>query len=310
MVEHDNKIQKVYAHKIMLKLLTYLFTALVCILLLPPVALSVSPIAIGVPDDVLVDYHSFMRGRNPKDITDYSGPDSRRDVVEVILFQQALKLGGMDCKILFRPVPTYRRLLEELRAGNIASAGASFWIYDLEKDIKSQYISEPVIDNGEYEAGLYTAPDNLKALDAKTLADVRKLTAASNRYWIPDWLTLTSLHLRDLHHIQNWKTMVRMVANKRADFLLAPFQSTEEMVLEVDNMTLVPIKGLKVGLQGSRHFAISKKYPEGRKLYQALQRGVAKLKEQGRFRQAYMQCGFIHPGTKDWLFINPPDEGK
>ncbi|MFX6036180.1 hypothetical protein ABTE74_22595, partial [Acinetobacter baumannii] len=43
-----------------------------------------------IPDDVLLDYRRFLAGRDPASVTDYGGPLSRRDVVEVVLIHQAL----------------------------------------------------------------------------------------------------------------------------------------------------------------------------------------------------------------------------
>lgn len=281
--------------------------AIISASLVPGHAADTLTVVIGAPDDVLVDYHAFMAGRHPKDIVDYSGPSSRRDVVEMVLFQQALILGGLTAPVEFKAAPTYRRLGEELLSGSITGAGTSFWLTDLEKDSSKYFITEPVIRNGEFEAGLYTAPDNTKAMHADTLEKVRELTAASNRYWTPDWLTLTALGLRGLQHIQNWKTMVRMVAYQRADFLLAPFQQTDGMRLHVDHMILDPIPGIKVGLQGSRHFAISKNAPQSNEVFDALQLGLSKLRTQGKITQAYQQCGFFNAKAKDWLQIYQPE---
>ena len=261
-------------------------------------------IILGVTDDVLADYHLFLAGRAPLSITDYSGPHSRRDVVEVVLFQQALALGGLPTPIRFKAVPTYRRLGAELREGIITGAATSFWLNDLEEDLELYRISKAVIENGQFEAGLYTNTDNARAMDANTLAKIQTLSAASNKYWIPDWTTLRALNLDTLTHIQKWTTMVRMVFNQRADFLLAPFQQTDGMLLSVDNMTLTPIPGVKVGLHGSRHFVVSKPRPNSDQIFKALQKGLAIMKSQGTINRAYRHSGFFNHNAKDWLMLN------
>ena len=50
--------------------------------------------AVLVPNDVAADYEAFLDGRDPQTITDFSGPFARRDVVEVVVTQQALARGG------------------------------------------------------------------------------------------------------------------------------------------------------------------------------------------------------------------------
>lgn len=261
-------------------------------------------IKVGVPADVLEDYIVFLGDRDPLKITDYSGYKSRRDVVELVLFQQALALGGETARVIFVAGPTYERIVDEIRGGHLTGSGTSVWDSDLEKTKNLFFITDPIIENGQFEAGLYTALSNAKARSADTLEKVRELTAVSNRNWTPDWLTLNAFDLKAVRHIQNWKLMVRNVATQRSDFLLAPFQQTEGMLLQVDDMTLAPIPGLKVGLIGCRHFAISKKYPNSDRIFAALQQGVRLMKKQGTFDKAYTHSGFYNLETKDWLQLN------
>ena len=58
--------------------------------LLPGWAMAEPLLPALIPDDVLRDYQAFLAGRDPVAITDYGGPLSRRDVVEVVLIHQAL----------------------------------------------------------------------------------------------------------------------------------------------------------------------------------------------------------------------------
>ncbi|WP_319469541.1 hypothetical protein [uncultured Pseudodesulfovibrio sp.] len=83
------------------------------------------------------------------------------------------------------------------------------------------------------------------------------MTAVSNKNWKSDWNTLEGLHLKKITHIQHWEIMTKIVDQMRADFLLAPFQPTKGMYLTVNDIHLKPITGIKVGLVGSRHFAVS-----------------------------------------------------
>lgn len=261
-------------------------------------------LSIGVPTDVLQDYVQFIGNRTPQGITNYGGPHSRRDVVEVVLIQQALSLGGLDSPIAFSPAPTYLRMLKELETGRTALTATSIWLSDLSDDASVYRVSDAVIENGQFEAGLYTSEYNSTAHSASTLSHVRRLTAVSNRYWTPDWATLSEMNLKNLRHIQDWKTMVRTVSFKRADFLLAPFQPTKNMSLRVDGMTLVPIPNIKVGLKGSRHFAISSKYPGAEIVYQALQKGLGILKTKGVLERAYRESGFFNQNVQGWKRLN------
>ena len=53
-------------------------------------------IDIYIRDDVYEDYTTFVNNRDVLQITDFSGQAIRRDVVDMIIAQQALSLGGFD----------------------------------------------------------------------------------------------------------------------------------------------------------------------------------------------------------------------
>ena len=262
-------------------------------------------LTIIIEKDVLDDYKKFIENKNPLKLTDFKDKYSRRSTIELVLLQQALEKGGYKKPSLkFILTPSYTRKIVQLKSGLGFSSGTSMWIYDLEKSKDFLYISDPLIKNGEYEAGFYTIETNKKALNVKSLEDIQKLTAISNKYWIPDWKTLENLKLKKLINTTKWKFIVRMVSIKRGDFLLASFQNTEDLSFFSEGTKLVPIQGLKVGLQGSRHFAISKNYPKSKELFKALNKGMKILRKEGIIKKAYEQSGFFNEKVKNWKKLN------
>lgn len=261
-------------------------------------------VSIIAQPDVYNDYILFLNGRSPIEITDYSGAMSRRDVIELVLVQQALALGGLTQKLHFKIAATYIRAILELQLGNVTLIGNSAWLSDLAPISKNIFISAPVIKDGDFEAGLYTSVGNFRGMAADTLTKIKQLSAVGNKTWKPDWEALKALNLKELHHIPAWKTMVRTVSEKRIDFLLAPFQQTPDMILDVDGMLLTPIHGVKISLRGSRHFAVSKTHPHGKKIFAALEKGLRILHERGTIEKAYSQCGFFNKNVRDWKRLN------
>lgn len=261
---------------------------------------------VAVPQDVLRDYALFLAGRNPLGITDYSGPHSRRDVIEIILFRQALAYGGIHQRPTFETMPSYARILEELSSGRTAVLGTSAWRTDLARS-GDVFISSPLVEDGQFEAGFYTAPGNARALNADSPEKLRQLSAACNSSWKRDWETLEALGVKDIRAVSTWENMVRLVRSQRVDFLLAPFQPTNALRLVVDGMILIPIPGIKVGLAGSRHFAVSKNHPAGKRLFAALQSGLAIMRSKGLIRKAYGQCGFFNAKTRTWRLLTAPN---
>ncbi|MGL1931552.1 MAG: hypothetical protein OCC45_07285 [Desulfotalea sp.] len=250
-----------------------------------------------VTSDVLSDYYKFLGDRSPLEINVYSGKYSRRDVIEVVLLQQALKRGGLDAEIVFLTANTYLRTLEEVISGRAAITANTVWLDDIIKSQQNLLSSPAMIRSGEFHVGIYTSQQNNDVLEVQSTRDLREFSAISNKNWKADWLTLQELGISNIIHTQKWISMVRMVNARRVDFLLAPFQSTPGMVMKIDEITLVPIPGVKVNLVGSRHFAISPKHPHSLKIQQALGLGIQRMRDIGLIKKAYLETGFCTPAV-------------
>lgn len=266
-------------------------------------------ISAAVDEDLILDYQLFVGKSDPLKISNFKGPGSRRAVIELILLQQALHLGGFDRKLVLRPENSYLRSLRLIQDGQVALSGTLIWKADLEGYEDSVLISPPLIPQDYFEVGIYTHSTNEKALNATTLAELRQLSAASNIHWKTDLTALNQLGIKKIHNTNAWMQMVRMVVAKRADITLAPFQPNPNMSLLAGSLELVPIPGVKVGLPGTRHWAISPKHPYTEAIEAALKRGIPILQANNTVRRAYEEAGFFHPTVKNWTLLNPPSEG-
>ena len=260
----------------------------------------------AVDQDIINDYLLFVGERDPLRIDHYAGPGARRDVIELLLLQQALHLGGLSEKLILRPENSYLRIIKLLRDGQVAISGAPKWLEDIDPYREHLLISPAVVADGEFIVGLYTRPNHQRALGAQTRAAISQLSAASNNHWQADVRTLKALGIQKIYYTTYWEQIVRMVLAGRADFTLAPFQSNPDMKVQLENLELVPIPGIKVALSGSRHWAISKHHPLGERIFNALQKGIQQLHTQGTIQRAYEECGFFHPAVRDWELLNPP----
>ncbi len=278
--------------------------AIVAVVALP--AQGEGRFVVAVPTDVLEDCRKFLRGRDPQSVTDFGGPFTRRDVVEVVLLQQALRRGGWNQRVELEALPNVARILREIEWAHAACSGTSFWREDIPAASTSFYFSDATVEMGQFEAGLYTVATNQRAMAAQSLADVQRLTALSNRGWIVDWRTLEQLGVVHLQHVGQWPAMPKMVAGGRADFLLAPFQASADLSLTVDAIRLVPIPKLKIGLRGTRHFLVSRRHAGAAALLDGLNAGLSTLRQKGVIRQAYEQSGFFNPRVAQWTTLRAP----
>lgn len=265
---------------------------------------------IVLPHDVLEDYqkHSnhlaaFATDSSATAIS-FSSPYARRDVVEVQLLLIALRRGGLSATPVFITADSYSRILRVLSENDALISGNTMWLSDVDKN-PQLFASSALIRNGESEAGLFTTKTNLKVRGITSIKELQNLSAVSNRVWVEDWNALTSMRLRELQHQPTWDAMVRLVNSHRADFLLAPFPSTEDLSFKVGVVELLPIGPWKVQLFGSRHFAIAKNHQRSYMVLRALDDGLLQLHNDGSVAKALHESGFFNPKVKSWTVVNP-----
>lgn len=260
--------------------------------------------SIAVLPDIHRDYERFLRGRDLHSLSYYGGDYARRDVIELVLMLQALKLGGFDQPVVFADEENYFRSIRNLIDGKSLSIAGTLWQQDLIPQQEKLYITAPVVKDGQFVVGLYTAPKNLSARSSTTLTALTQLSVVTSRQWQPDLQTLEQLGFKRIMFTPNWLNIARMLNAGRADLTLSPITNSADKSLKVEGIRLVPIEGVKIAIRGSRHWAASRKHPLGDAFYQALVKGMQQLQDQGTIERAYRECGFFHPDLKDWKLLN------
>jgi len=254
---------------------------------------SSTDVLIYIRDDVFEDYQSFIGNRDVLTIKNFSGKTIRRDVVDMIIAQQALQLGGFTSEFSYVPGKVNFRNTKMLQNGDLLISFDSYWKSDAQALADKIYISDAVIRNGEYVAGIYTSPYNQKTLQVRELDDLKDLTAISTPLWRTDWQTLHSLPLKELITENSWLSMARMVNLQWVDFMLMPFNSTPDKSFTMEKIHLVPVNNVAIVLKDSRHFVISKIHPQGKSAFIAINKGLQILREHGAITKAYTQAGFF-----------------
>ncbi|WP_105167391.1 hypothetical protein [Pseudoalteromonas sp. T1lg23B] len=251
-----------------------------------------------IRDDVFADYQRFLKGRSPLDVDDFSGGYIRRDVVDMVLIQKALLLGGFDKKFTYQTGNVNFRNTKLLEQGKLLLSFDSYWLADARPLEQHVYISEAVIRHGEYYAGIFYAPDNHQVLNLSHWDELKTLSAVSTPRWRTDWSTLQQLPLKN-HVIEHeWVAQARMVSMKWVDFMLMPLMPSKNNEYKLEGIHLVAHPKWVVLLDGSRHFVVSKLHPEGERAFAALQQGLKQLRAQGIIKKAYAQAGFIPDWSK------------
>ncbi len=258
---------------------------------------------VAVPQDVWEDHRRFLNGRYAHEVTFYGGPGARRDVIELVLLQQALRLGGWREGLFPLTLPTDVRLLHEVAIGHAVLAGTTYWLEDIRQEASDLVPSSAWVAPGEFEVGVYVRPGNRRALAVRSAQALRGLSAVSCRDWRVDWRTLSAMGLKALLHAPSWDSMPAMVAAGRADFLLAPFQPNADMSLTVGSVRLVPVPGLKVRLAGTRHVPLSRHAPQFERVHASLELGLRQMRARGVIRRAYTESGFFNARVSGWTVV-------
>ncbi|WP_304635166.1 hypothetical protein [Pseudoalteromonas sp.] len=270
---------------------------------LPAHSIDANEVVIFIRDDVFDDYSRFLKGREPIEVKDFSGAYIRRDVVDMIIAQQALILGGFTKPFRYHKGNINYRNTKLLENGKLLISFDSVWSLDANKLTRDVYVSAPVIREGEYFAGVYTSPRNEKVFKINQLSDFSQLTAVSTPRWQTDWQTLSALPLKELLREDEWLSQVRMVSMQWVDFVMVPLMPSLNNRYILEDINLVAVPDVLLQLNDSRHFIISKKHPDGKAAYTALQKGLQQLREAGAIEKAYREAGFI-PDLTHYTVIN------
>lgn len=283
------------------------FISFIILLLLTPAFASASktpPLEIkaAVAEDVFTDFKKFLNGRPPESVDDFSGTYARRDVAELILLHQVLRLGGLKFTIKYIQAPSYQRALLEINKGHIDILANPCWSYDLENP-EAVWSSEPTIRQGEFTAGLYGKINTINKMKGIALSDLLKKRVATAFAWKSDHQALIDAGFTNIMDGYDWPRLIRALKHDRVDLILAAFRPSKDLSFIEQEETLVPLPGYRIVLNGERVWAVSRKSPHGKKIIAALSQGLREARKRKLLLKAYTQSGFFSPQVNDWVVL-------
>lgn len=265
-------------------------------------ARTINMIRVSANEIITSQYREWVGNTPPWEIDNFSYKDSHRGTIELILMFKALKIGGIDVMVSFVEVPNYTRALIEARRGKADLPAETIWRPDA--DSKFFYITDPIFRKGEIELGVYVLPTNAKILEVRSVKELQMFSAVSSSNWLMNWGALGEMGV-ERHSAPRIELMYKMVKAGRADFFLTSFTRKDDFSSEQAGVRLIPIPNIKVGLNNSRHFAVSKASPHGKRIFEALQKGLKLLRKDGVIRKAFEESGYLDHRVKNWKRIYP-----
>jgi hypothetical protein len=244
----------------------------------------------------------FLNGRKWTEVSNYAGLGSG-GLVEQAIFRRAVMLGGLDAHFRDFIVPNSARARESIRSGVVVGGGSATWHMYFLENRDDFYESDVLVPDGHFEKGLYALASRLPRI--RGAADLHTLTIVSTQSWQLDWGTLERLKFGRLLSVPTKDQQFRMVQSGWADVLLHDFSSSPDMSVEIKGIRLVPVPGVKIGLNGTRHLLVSRRHPDGAKVFAALQRGLQIMQKNGEIERAFIESGFYNKTAHKWLLLKP-----
>jgi hypothetical protein len=257
------------------------------------------PITLSVADQP--KYRDFAEGKDFKKAFSYRSSDfDSSPVLETVLIRRALVLGGLRPNFVFVDIPNTERERTLVRDGEVVVAGTSQWDFFCDENAAVLYKSAVIIPDGAFEKGLYTTKEKAATLRVRSVGDLAALTVCSSSNWRVDWKTLSALGFRSLENVASIPSMFKMVHSDRGDVTVQSFSGNPDLSVTSEGITLYPVPGVKLLLQGTRHFVVSKRHPSGKLVFDALQKGLAVMAKEGEIRRALVESGFFNAAVRNW----------
>lgn len=230
-----------------------------------------------------------------------------RCVASLMILKNALKLGGIDAQITFLKTPNVKREEDELLKGYAVISSHLFnkSSIDHPKYKDKIYISDPVIKDGEFEKGIFCLSGNHKLENVRTIEDLKNAgRPLIGIHWSKECQFLNDLGIQKIVKGPTMDCLFRMIKAGRADWIPLGFHNSKDLSISRSGITLVPVKGIKFALTESRHFIVSREHPDGKKIFDALQKGIRIMRRNGSIKKLLTQGGFYCRATRDWIVLN------
>ena len=242
--------------------------------------------------------------------------DKDLPVITLVILKQALHHGGLLVKFDFMRSPNHARSQALVQSGDVLVAMVDIEDDSTPKDtLKSSSLgSSPIIYRG-----IFGLESNHALMKVKTLKELKKFTAVTNSSWDDTIALLQEISPAELYLAPNRDSLFKMIAYRNFDFTALNFKEKPEKGYylhnkhnapkgnkKLDNPLLVPVPGVSLQIlqSSSLHFILAKKRPESQKVYQALEKGLAIMRQQGLLQQYVNNSHLARPNLIHLKVLN------
>lgn len=217
-----------------------------------PVHLVIS--GYGDPAALFYTHDNFLSCRDLNQLI--SPHENRRDFIDLLILCKAFDQTKLEVDFEMVKASGYSRAIRISKNGIADMPAETIWNEDIDRD--RFYMSLPIIKSGQYQKGIYTLATHPLQNANPLQTDFSKYSAVTVKNWDYDIQALSDLTLH-ITESYSFNHLFYMLNAKRADLTLMSFTALPNMAHYLDDVTLLPIKGVKVAFKSSRHFIVSKK---------------------------------------------------
>jgi len=277
-----------------IKLPSCTFNIVIFSLIFSVVANGTTVIKVTGKDTLKNKYLTFKARQNEpvEQITQRTGKHISQDIVNLLIIEQALHYGGMDIDYEFVSAPNVKRAMWLVKKGIALIASNSPFSVTIDESV---FKSSPILARHDFVKGIYGLASNKALMKVSSLKELQGFSAVTNANWQVDIETLQALKPKSLSITPLFNSVLQQIKHRDIDFTLLKTGTEVDKLARKYGVKLARVPGVGIELIGTRHFIVSKKHPDGEKVYRALEKGLAVLHAKGLILQYYRATGNITP---------------
>ena len=282
-------------------------------------ASATSPITVEISasSDMITEYQRLLDSVNNEVIA--LSPKALKNkslkVITLVILKQALLHGGLLVNFDFMLSPNHARSQTLVQSGDVLVT-----MIEIKDDStpKGTFKSSSLGTSPIIYRGIFGLESNHALMKVKKLKVLRNFSAVTELHWKRSIALLQEIAPTELYLAPNRDSVFKMIAYRNFDFTVLNFKKKPERGYYLynkknskekvgsDNPRLIPVPG--VGLQikqsGSIHFILAKKRPESQKIYQALEKGLAIMRQQGLLKKYFDNSKLARPNLAHLKILN------
>jgi len=265
-------------------------------------------LTVAVPKNLSHQYIELFnqQQKSALNITDIDKSRLTPSMVQLIIIKQALLEGGLPVVFEFIKVPN------EQRAGALLTNGdavISTFIASEKSQPQVTYKSSTVLESGILKKGVYGLPSNEALMKIESMEDLKSLKGILVSSWNSDIETLENFGIKQLELVPKYQTIFTRIAYRNTDYTLLdfPYNKTPDnkpLIRYHNGIKLYPVPNTAIEIEGDRHFFISKKHPDGKRIFQALEKGLKTMKDEGIIEEYFRQINVIRDDSDHFKILN------